>query len=92
MGEQTVSELAEARGLERTTLTRNLDRLEKLGLIASRPAERGNGRICGLTDKGRVLVQQVLPLWRKAQADLRAELGEAGFADTLTTLRRLAAV
>jgi len=91
-GDQTVSELAEKRGFERTTLTRNLDRLEKLGLIASRPAGQGNGRICALTDKGRALVEQLLPFWRKAQAEIRAELGEDGFEQTLTTLRRLAAV
>lgn len=68
-GEQTVSELAGARGFERTTLTRNLDRLEKMGLISSRAAEHGNGRICGLTDKGHALVKELLPMWRKAQAE-----------------------
>lgn len=91
-GEQTVSELAEARGFERTTLTRNLDRLEKVGLIASRPAEHGNGRICGLTDKGYALVDELLPFWRKAQAEIKQELGAAGFDETLKTLKRLAAV
>ena len=91
-GDQTVSQLAEERGFERTTLTRNLDRLEKLGLILSRPADHGNGRICGLTARGHELVAQLLPFWRKAQAEIRAELGAAGFDDTLTTLRRLAAI
>jgi DNA-binding MarR family transcriptional regulator len=91
-GERNVSELAEQRGFERTTLTRNLDRLEKIGLIASRAAEHGNGRICGLTDKGNALVEQLLPLWRKAQAEIRADLGADGFDNTLKTLKRLAAV
>lgn len=91
-GERTVSELAEACGFERTTLTRNLDRLERMGLIVSRPAEHGNGRICKLTDKGQALVEQMLPLWRKVQAEIRAELGAEGFEATLRTLRRLAAV
>ena len=91
-GEQTVSELAEARGFERTTLTRNLDRLEKMGLIASSAAEHGNGRICGLTDKGNALVEQLLPLWRRAQAEIREDLGEDGFDNTLKALKRLAAV
>ena len=91
-GDRTVSGLAEARGFERTTLTRNLDRLEKTGLISSRAAEHGNGRICALTDGGHALVQQLLPLWRKAQAEIRDELGADGFDNTLKTLRRLAAV
>jgi DNA-binding MarR family transcriptional regulator len=91
-GAQTVTELAEARGFERTTLTRNLDRLEKMGLIESRPAEQGNGRICGLTQKGEELVAQLLPHWRKAQQEIREELGAQGFDDTLSMLRRLAAI
>jgi DNA-binding MarR family transcriptional regulator len=91
-GERTVSELAEARGFERTTLTRNLDRLEKTGLIKSRAAEHGNGRICALTGEGHALVQQLLPLWRKAQAEIRDELGTDVFDNTLKTLKRLAAV
>ena len=91
-GEQTVSELAEERGFDRTTLTRNLDRLEKMGLIASRPADHGNGRICKLTDEGRALVEKMLPFWRKAQAEIREELGANGFDETIRTLKRLAAV
>ena len=91
-GDQTVSELAEERGFERTTLTRNLDRLEKLGLIVSRPAEHGNGRICGLTGKGEALVDELLPLWRQAQAEVKAELGAAQFDSTIAALQRLAAV
>ena len=59
------------RGFERTTLTRNLDRLQKMALIQSRPAEHGNGRICSLTEKGEALVEQLLPYWRKAQAEIR---------------------
>ena len=63
-GDRTVTELAEERGFERTTLIRNLDRLEKLGLIESRAAEHGNGRICSLTPTGEETVQQLLPFWR----------------------------
>ncbi|MDP3315266.1 MAG: MarR family winged helix-turn-helix transcriptional regulator [Devosia sp.] len=91
-GDRTVTELAEERGFERTTLIRNLDRLEKLGLIESRAAEHGNGRICSLTPKGKETVQQLLPFWRKAQAEIRAELGADKFDETVVALRRLAAI
>lgn len=91
-GDRTVTELAEERGFERTTLVRNLDRLEKLELIVSVPAEHGNGRICRLTAKGEETVQQLLPFWRKAQAEIRAELGNDNFDDTVAALRRLAAL
>ena len=62
----TVSQLAEARGFERTTLTRNLDKLEQMGLVASSAA--GRGRVPALTKKGDALIEKLLPLWRKAQA------------------------
>jgi DNA-binding MarR family transcriptional regulator len=91
-GDQTVSSLADERGFERTTLTRNLDRLEKMDLVVSRASQNGNGRICGLTPAGEALMQKMLPIWRKAQAEIRAELGAEAFDQTITTLQRLAAV
>ena len=88
----TVSELAEARGFDRTTLTRNLDRLEERGLAASTQRERGNGRIATITPKGDELLDELLPLWRQAQADLRAELSREMFDDSINMLKRLAKV
>ena len=90
--QSTVSELAERRGFERTTLTRNLDRLEEMELVASRPAEKGNGRICVVTPKGSDLMDTLLPFWREAQADMKALLTAEGFEDALKTLKRLAEV
>ena len=88
----TVSDLAEARGFERTTLTRNLDRLEEMGLIASRAAEKGNGRICAVTAEGETLIEKLLPLWRKAQADMRQALTGEGFETSVKILKRLAKI
>ncbi|HQZ13670.1 MAG TPA: MarR family winged helix-turn-helix transcriptional regulator [Devosia sp.] len=91
MGGRTVSELAESRGFDRTTLTRNLDRLEAMGLIESHAAERGNGRLCTMTPSGSSLMQELLPAWREAQDEMRGLLGE-GFEATLDVLKRLARV
>jgi DNA-binding MarR family transcriptional regulator len=88
----TVTELAEGRGFERTTLTRNLNRLESMGLVRSRPAKHGNGRICEMTEAGEALIETAAPLWRKAQAELRQALTPDGFDTALATLKRLAAV
>jgi DNA-binding MarR family transcriptional regulator len=88
----TVSDLAERRGFERTTLTRNLDRLEEMALISSGHAEKGNGRICEVTPKGRALMDELVPIWREAQAEMRALLSEDGFAQSLRTMKRLAGV
>ena len=88
----TVSEMAEQRGFDRTTLTRNLDRLEAMGLVAARHPARGNGRISVITPEGDALIDQLLPLWRKAQADIKAELSRDTFDDSIKTLKRLAKV
>ena len=86
----TVSALADQRGFERTTLTRNLDKLETIGLVSS--LAKGRARVPALTPKGEALLKQLLPLWRKAQDDLRAELSSTTFSDGLTLLKRLAKV
>lgn len=88
----TVSALAEARGFDRTTLIRNLDKLEAAGLATSARGGGRNGRIAELTPKGKALLTQLLPLWRQAQADLRAELSSSTFDDGVNMLRRLAKV
>jgi DNA-binding MarR family transcriptional regulator len=90
MPDATVSEIAEARGFDRTTLTRNLDRLEAMGLIASHHPEHGNGRISDVTPKGRAMLDEALPLWRQAQAEMRAELSSRTFDDSIKMLKRLA--
>src|SRR3569623_46098 len=82
----TVSEIAEARGFDRTTLTRNLDKLEGLGLVTSHHPDHGNGRISEVTPKGNGLIDQVLPLWRQAQADMKAELSSRTFDDRIKML------
>lgn len=91
MPDATVSELADARGFERTTLTRNLDRLEAMGLVAPRPG-KGNLRISTITPRGRALMAELLPLWRLAQAEMKTELSREGFDGALTVLKRLAQV
>jgi DNA-binding MarR family transcriptional regulator len=86
----TVSQLAEARGFERTTLTRNLDKLEQMGLVTS--VTQGRGRIVEITPTGKAMLRELLPLWRQAQAELRAELSPNAFDDSIKTLKRLAKV
>ena len=88
----TVSEIAEARGFDRTTLTRNLDRLEAMGLVSALHPAHGNGRISGITPKGDALIDELLPLWRQAQADMKTELSRDTFDDSIKTLKRLAKV
>ncbi|MDR3471780.1 MAG: MarR family winged helix-turn-helix transcriptional regulator [Devosia sp.] len=86
---RTVTDIAERNGIDRTSLTRNLDRLEKMGLITSRAAEKGNARLCDLTAEGEALVGQLVPIWVEAQTEMRELLSADDFSTTLTVLKRL---
>lgn len=89
LGEMTVSDLAERRAFERTTLTRNLDRLEAQGFVVSRAAEHGNGRYCRLTEAGRDVVEALKPDWRRAQQEVRDLLGTENFDTAITLLKAI---
>jgi len=86
---RSVTNLAEAMGFERTTLTRNLAHLEERGLVAASPVASGVGRTHELTARGRQTVRDVLPMWRRAQDEMREELGADAFMTTIGVLRRL---
>ncbi|MFN3350200.1 MarR family winged helix-turn-helix transcriptional regulator [Pseudorhodoplanes sp.] len=87
-GPQAISELANALGVERTTLTRNLGPVERDGLIVIRDDDDdARSRVVTLTAKGRRVLIGAFPLWQTAQADLIAAIG-AQAADRLRSLAR----
>lgn len=68
--------LATILGMDRTTLTRNLQRLEARNLVAdATDADDARVRALRLTADGRALLGTAVPLWRLAQADGLARLG-----------------
>jgi DNA-binding MarR family transcriptional regulator len=75
------SEIARALGLERSTLSRNLDRLVGQGWVEVVRGETGAGQKLRLLPAGRRLVRRAHPAWREAQrqasADIQADLIEA---------------
>ena len=87
---RSVTEMAEAIAMDRTTLSRNLDLLERKGLVAATAAARGNGRIGAVTPAGRKVIDDVRPEWRKLQTELRATLTGPDFDTVLAGLRQLA--
>lgn len=87
-GRQTITEIADALGLERSGLSRNLDPLERRGLVTLGPETRHRARHVGITPAGRALLDQARPLWETAQAKLKDALG-SGWDDALANLHRL---
>lgn len=83
----SATELAHRMGIDRTTLVRNLDLLERDGLIAT--SLDGRARRKTLTRKGAGVLAEALPLWRAAQDALIGKLGAPAWADTRKKLRAL---
>jgi len=71
-----ISDMADLLGMDRTTLTRNLKPLETLRLVATHTDARDRRvRSLTLTAKGRALLKQALPLWRKVQKESNRRIG-----------------
>ena len=62
--------------MDRTTLGRNLQPLEREGLLAIGPDPNDRrSRLLSLTPEGEARLTAARPLWRAAQADLEASFG-----------------
>lgn len=87
----SIGALAEALGLERTTLTRNLAPLEAAGLVRSAADDRDRRvRSLSLTAAGRDRLVLAMPLWRAAQAESITVLPPDGWQGVQAALDRLA--
>ena len=82
----TVSELAEAMAMDRTTLTRNLRPLERDGLLRTEPGTDRRVREVSLTKKGQKILFEAYPLWRQAQAQVARGLGRKRMKHLVTEL------
>lgn len=72
----TMSELAARIGVERTTLTRNLEVMRRDGLVRVMAGADARCKRIELTAKGRAALQKAVPLWRGVQAEVTASVGD----------------
>jgi len=87
--ERTTADLAGRLSMDRTTLVRNVALLERDGLVTSALSKDGKAKRYSVTDRGEALLQEALPLWRKAQKDVEEHLGSEEFLKTINALQRL---
>ncbi|WP_242359917.1 MULTISPECIES: MarR family winged helix-turn-helix transcriptional regulator [Anaeromyxobacter] len=64
--------------LEKSTVSRELARLQALGWVRVEPPSDGRTQRLSLTAAGARTLEAALPLWRKAQREARALLGDRG--------------
>jgi DNA-binding MarR family transcriptional regulator len=80
-GTINVTELAKKLELERTAMGRNLDLLERRGLIRNEGLEVDQRtRLISLTDDGRQALETAIPVWKRAQTEMRRRLQKGRFA------------
>jgi DNA-binding MarR family transcriptional regulator len=76
-GGAQIGGVADALGLDRTTLTRNLVPLEKAGLVrVARSPTDARARIILLTRAGERAIEEAFPLWQKAQQHVHDSFGK----------------
>jgi DNA-binding MarR family transcriptional regulator len=91
-GPLSVTHLAGRLAMDRTTLARDLRPLERRGLVSVSVGVDRRVRIAALTAEGRRLVDDVRPLWKTVQREVRAELGADRVARLMDELRAATAL
>ncbi|GIZ12089.1 MarR family winged helix-turn-helix transcriptional regulator [Pseudomonas sp. NCCP-436] len=90
LGQPSISALAEAMGLDRSTLGRNLRVLAEQGLLQLGEGRDMRAREVRLTDAGVQRIEQAVPLWEQAQQALAGQLGVERHAELMRLLEELA--
>ena len=86
--EISVSTLGRYMVMDRTSITRALAPLDRDSLIDSRPGADKRMRIVSLTKKGRKLVEDAEPKWRRAQEALMEAIGDDRWSAMRSLLSR----
>lgn len=82
MGPIRITDLADEAVMDRTTLKRNVELLQREGLVRIEPGVDARVREVSLTAAAERRLAEALPLWQRAQGHVTRELGR-GRADRL---------
>ncbi len=86
VGEASMTQLAEALAMDRTTLTRNLKPLVRAGLITTGREKDQRLRVVTVTERGRRRIREAYPLWEEAQSTVVKGLGPKAWENLRTGL------
>lgn len=88
----TLGAVAQLLAMDRSTVTANLKPLERKGLVETRTDVRDRrSRRAALTDAGRAILAEALPIWKREHARLDADLTDvSALRAALTEVTRAA--
>lgn len=90
-GPVPITVLAEKLVMDRTTLTRNLNVIERKGFIdIESDIEDSRTRLIRIAPQGEVVLEQAVPLWEQAQAKVVEGMGKESFNNLLGLLSEAA--
>ena len=78
VGEATPGRIVKGLYMEKSTVSRNLDRMKKQGWIEARGRDGGKEQIITVTAAGKNLLASMHEVWQKAQKEAIELLGEQG--------------
>ena len=64
--------------IERSTMSRNVERMKRNGWLTIRPGDSASSQELRITKEGRRIIEEAAPLWREAQGRARDILGAGG--------------
>ena len=77
-GPTSPGDVARRLNMEKSTLSRNVERMRPRGWLKVSEGDSGRKQTLELGAPGRKLIEKALPLWKKAQAQTEALLGQRG--------------
>ncbi len=77
-GPMSPGDVARRLNMEKSTLSRNVERMRTHGWLKVSEGDSGRKQILELGAPGRKLIEKSLPFWEKAQAETEALLGRRG--------------
>jgi DNA-binding MarR family transcriptional regulator len=89
MGPIAVSKLAEAMATDHTTLTRNLELLDKNGLVRVEDGDDRRTRIVSITVDGRKKLARAFPYWKETQDEIKKMMGPDDWSAMISRVSRM---
>jgi DNA-binding MarR family transcriptional regulator len=86
----TLVDLAVSAGVDATTLSRNILKLERRGLVRCEGGRGRAGKRISLTSSGRRLMVDAFPVWNWAKAELSRRLGDEKLRSARRAMAELA--
>jgi DNA-binding MarR family transcriptional regulator len=80
LGEAKHRQVCHALSLDKSTLSRDVERMHSQGWLETLAGEDGRTSLLTVTSTGSKLLKRAIPAWRQAQRDAKRLLGESGVA------------